>query len=1375
MRKGVILSIIPLLIIILGTGFSDAFAEVSPPIEKYFQVGELPEAHLEILSDGGFIISQNQLIKISNDGSKNPITITRPDSPNQFYLGDFTLDSDENIYLIAKKRIDGADYPFVVKYSTTGMKLFEFELKNENGLQMNQYNFRKILVDEKYDIFILMSDRAEILVYNEVGIFKKKIALSEMRSNVTGMAVDNIGNIFFSGQDKSTGEQGIWKLSPNGIYTKLNSFNAKDIIIDSNGNLYAVPPANSIDYIASKFDPNGNLLFQFDESKIEKTNYPRIIKIDISSNGKPYVLVKDFVVKYYNKFVEDTTPPTIQTVSDIVKEATSTNGQSISFSTSATDAIDGSMPVSCTPNSGKTFPLGKTQVTCTSTDLSSNTSFIKFNVIIQDTTPPIISSVEDIELKTITDETKVGFTVPTATDISGVSSISCDISPNSLFPIGETPVTCTATDNYDNTATTTFTVNMIKVEVPNDGPFTLPCSMQEKGDGVSTSSCNGTYANGKAIANVGINYNSGNFPIKNYQAIGYFIDQDGVQSQNITVSFDKISPGESKTLTFTNPSAGYVSEFKLQMMGGTLSTTNYDDLSDLLPTRDDIGYEWKYPTNRPVYDELASRNYEAIDFTGYEDDIWRGHIKGSSFDTNFFDLYIYQFNSKSNANDFYDSHVDYWKNRGGFSQWTPSSSDGECFGRVSGGSLTDKISLYCNYDRITIFATVTGFDFEMKDMLTDTENAIISNYKSYGGIDVQIESQPTVNEQNSDTIAPTIFIPSNILKTTDTNNPVSIAFTVTASDNTDGVITPSCNPSSGYSFPVGTTNVKCTATDSSGNTSTKSFSVTVNYEAPQIVETNDEITITPVTGSGAPGCEDTANGCYTPSTARISVGGKVIMKNTDTAAHTFTSGTPSEGPDGFFDTSLLMVGGSYEWTPTSDGTYPYLCMVHPWMIGEIIVGEGGPRTLPDKVTVSTDNTVYSSDEEMTIIGKVSPYDGTRLKIIINDPYGNLLYSERVTPETDGSFTEKLILDDEFQYVGKYTVIAIYKSVTTQSQFQIKSDSTYVSEPKEFSDNVKVTTGLGSGAPGCEDSDSCYLPYKALVKRMGTVTWINEDSAAHTITSGTPDGGPDGRFDSSLLMVNGEFSKTFTSSGVYPYFCMVHPWSIGLVIVGEETAIPEKPIVTKNIDLNLSLPNRILDINTVASLQVSISGNTDSKNVAINIIDPTGSTKISRTLDIGPDDTEFLDFRIGENFRPGTYKITAVTTDGSKRISENITFKIKSQFNVFTISSVEVTNQKGEPSDLTPGEMGFIKVTTKSGKPIASLITVNLFDSELTSIGIGSIQSTLASGESEIILSFMIPLEASSGPTEIFVNALSDWPSNGGIPLTGEFTIVEELQ
>ena len=102
---------------------------------------------------------------------------------------------------------------------------------------------------------------------------------------------------------------------------------------------------------------------------------------------------------------------------------------------------------------------------------------------------------------------------------------------------------------------------------------------------------------------------------------------------------------------------------------------------------------------------------------------------------------------------------------------------------------------------------------------------------------------------------------------------------------------------------------------------------------------HSEVTIVPVAGSGAPGCEETAEGCYIPSTATVDVGGKVIMTNTDSAAHTFTSGTPEGGPDGVFDTSLLMVDNSYEWTPMTVGEQPYFCMVHPWMMGTIIVQE----------------------------------------------------------------------------------------------------------------------------------------------------------------------------------------------------------------------------------------------------------------------------------------------------------------------------------------------------------------------------------------------------------------------------------------------------
>ncbi|MDC0200108.1 plastocyanin/azurin family copper-binding protein [Candidatus Nitrosopelagicus sp.] len=94
------------------------------------------------------------------------------------------------------------------------------------------------------------------------------------------------------------------------------------------------------------------------------------------------------------------------------------------------------------------------------------------------------------------------------------------------------------------------------------------------------------------------------------------------------------------------------------------------------------------------------------------------------------------------------------------------------------------------------------------------------------------------------------------------------------------------------------------------------------------------VTIEPVEGSGAPGCEPE---CYSPSTATISAGGTVTFSNTDTAPHTSTSGTAANGPDGVFDTSLIMANASFDVTLSDAGTYPYFCMVHPWMEGTVIV------------------------------------------------------------------------------------------------------------------------------------------------------------------------------------------------------------------------------------------------------------------------------------------------------------------------------------------------------------------------------------------------------------------------------------------------------
>ena len=117
-----------------------------------------------------------------------------------------------------------------------------------------------------------------------------------------------------------------------------------------------------------------------------------------------------------------------------------------------------------------------------------------------------------------------------------------------------------------------------------------------------------------------------------------------------------------------------------------------------------------------------------------------------------------------------------------------------------------------------------------------------------------------------------------------------------------------------------------------------------------------EVTISAASGSSTPGCETTAEGCYIPKEATIDVGGKVIFSNTDTAAHTFTAGGAETGPTGEFDSGLAMVGGSYEWTPTTVGEVPYFCMVHPWMTGLIVVQEAG----------ADDTATSSSDEELMV-------------------------------------------------------------------------------------------------------------------------------------------------------------------------------------------------------------------------------------------------------------------------------------------------------------------------------------------------------------------------------------------------------------------------
>ena len=74
------------------------------------------------------------------------------------------------------------------------------------------------------------------------------------------------------------------------------------------------------------------------------------------------------------------------------------------------------------------------------------------------------------------------------------------------------------------------------------------------------------------------------------------------------------------------------------------------------------------------------------------------------------------------------------------------------------------------------------------------------------------------------------------------------------------------------------------------------------------------------------------NECFIPNIAHVTVGGTVTWKNADTAAHTATE------MESKFDSSLLAAGAEYSHTFSEAGTFEYMCIVHPWMKGTVIVG-----------------------------------------------------------------------------------------------------------------------------------------------------------------------------------------------------------------------------------------------------------------------------------------------------------------------------------------------------------------------------------------------------------------------------------------------------
>lgn len=163
--------------------------------------------------------------------------------------------------------------------------------------------------------------------------------------------------------------------------------------------------------------------------------------------------------------------------------------------------------------------------------------------------------------------------------------------------------------------------------------------------------------------------------------------------------------------------------------------------------------------------------------------------------------------------------------------------------------------------------------------------------------------------------------------------------------------------------------------------------------APSAFADHSKVNVNIDKGSSTPGCE-TTNTCFDPHEAIVDVGGEITWTNTDTAAHTATSGNPTDGPDGTFDSSLFGPTKTFSHKFDEAGTINYFCMVHPWMTGIVTVqaamgGDGGTPMVEEETYANK----MSSDGSVNVrIESTVPTAGKAMSIDVTfvDPKGKAI-------------------------------------------------------------------------------------------------------------------------------------------------------------------------------------------------------------------------------------------------------------------------------------------------------------------------------------------------------------------------------------------------
>ena len=117
---------------------------------------------------------------------------------------------------------------------------------------------------------------------------------------------------------------------------------------------------------------------------------------------------------------------------------------------------------------------------------------------------------------------------------------------------------------------------------------------------------------------------------------------------------------------------------------------------------------------------------------------------------------------------------------------------------------------------------------------------------------------------------------------------------------------------------------------------------------------------------------------------------------------------------------------------------------------------------------------------------------------------------------------------------------------TKSEVPLTEPRPPVNDVPSQSDGSTVSIVPGSSVPS---NGKYFVPEATTVSKGDTVTWTNEDTVLHTVTSGTPEEGNVGtEFDSSYMAAGKTFQHQFNTAGTFDYYCTLHPFMTGNIKV-----------------------------------------------------------------------------------------------------------------------------------------------------------------------------------------------------------------------------------